>query len=122
MSASRRFLFKLSRRASSNAGHAHASSQRSSARIAAEFDLRLQSWVELGEALLPLGRQLLPEALEPLHGPLVEVDVDAYMPCRFCTSRQQCASSMKRLSMLRRIVGDAHYFRRHPAADAVELV
>jgi hypothetical protein len=43
-SASRRFLFKLSRRASSNAGHAHSCSQRSSARIAAEFDLGLQSW------------------------------------------------------------------------------
>jgi hypothetical protein len=43
-SASQRFLFKLSRRASSNAGHAHSCSQRSSARISAKFDLGLQSW------------------------------------------------------------------------------
>jgi hypothetical protein len=44
MSASRRFLFKLRRRASSNAGHAHfvlAAQQRASA---AEFDLGLQKW------------------------------------------------------------------------------
>jgi hypothetical protein len=36
------------------------------ARIAAEFDLGLQSWSSSGVALLPLGRQLLPEALESL--------------------------------------------------------
>jgi hypothetical protein len=43
-SASQRFLFKLSRRASSKAGHAHfvlAAQQRASA---PEFDLGLQSW------------------------------------------------------------------------------
>jgi hypothetical protein len=46
------------------------------ARIAAEFDLELQSWSMSGVALLPLGRQLLAEALESLHGPLVEANVD----------------------------------------------
>jgi hypothetical protein len=67
--------------------------------------LGIAELVELGVAPLPLGRQLLPEALEPLNGPpLVEADVDGvHARAGFCTSRQQCASSMKRLSMLRRI-------------------
>jgi hypothetical protein len=67
--------------------------------------LALQSWSSSAVALLPLGRQLLPEALEPLHGPLVEADADG-VHARvqvLCTSLQQCASSMKRLGMLKRI-------------------
>jgi hypothetical protein len=67
-SASRRFLFKLRRRASCHAHFVFAAQQR-----AYRGRVRL---VELSAALLPLSQQLLPEALEPLHGPLVEADVD----------------------------------------------
>ena len=51
-SASRRFLFKLSRRASSNAGHAHSCSQRSSARIGGRVRHEIAELVEFGVALL----------------------------------------------------------------------
>ncbi len=70
-SASRRFLFKLSRRASSNAHHA--TPTRGRVRLA-----ELGSWSGSGVALL---------LLESLHGPL-ELRT-ACMPCRLCTSRQQ---------------------------------
>ncbi len=75
-SASWRFLFKLSRRCivKRQPRPLVLAAQPRSHR--GEFDLELQSWSMSGVALLPLGRQLPPEALESLHGPLVEADVD----------------------------------------------
>jgi hypothetical protein len=61
--------------------------------------------------------------LSPLHGPLVEADgVHAVQVLHVAAAVRQLDGALEHAEVHLRVVGDAHYLRRHPAADAVELV